>query len=465
MTREEIRLYADQAMALQPDRRVLISDFISNAKYPLRRPWKSAISFLSRRTVSASKKGDLPMEQRFHANPSWPVRFLATGMILTVAFLPPACKSEKEASAPPPHVVTVMDIVQRDVPVAFEYVAQTQSSHLVNIQARVSGFLDKRLYTEGAVVKEGQILFQMDAKPFQVQLDQAKAALAKQEAALETARLNLERTKPLTEQNALSQKDLDDATGQYQSAAAATEQAKAQVESAKLNLSYTTITSPVSGVSSSAHQTDGTYINPQNSLLTTVAVLSPIWVNFSISENEMYKYRGQQAKGLLRAPKYEEHEVQIILVDGSVYPYTGRMTFAEPSYNAQTGTFLIRATFDNPEGVLRPNQYVRARLKGSVRPNAILVPQRAVQQGSRGHFVWVVDKESKVEVRPVVVGDWQGDDWFIDEGLRSGEQVVVDGALTLRPGVAVSTKPYDIGQASGAAGGTSSKPHTAKGGK
>jgi len=172
-----------------------------------------------------------------------------------MAFLSPACESKKEASAPPPPpVVTVMEIVQKDVPVAFEYVAQTQSSHLVNIQARVSGFLDKRSYAEGSVVKEGQILFQMDPKPFQVQLAQAEAALAKQEAALETARLNLERTKPLTEQNALSQKDLDDATGQYQSAAAATEQAKAQVESAKLNLSYTTITSPVTGVSSSAQR-------------------------------------------------------------------------------------------------------------------------------------------------------------------------------------------------------------------
>jgi len=358
-----------------------------------------------------------------------------------------------------------MEIVQRDVPVSFEFVAQTQSSHLVNIQARVSGFLDKRMYIEGTLVKEGQVLFQMDAKPFQVQLEQAKAALTKQEAALETARLNLDRTKPLAKQNALSQKDLDDAVGHYQSAAAAVEQAKAEVESAKLNLSYTTITSPVTGLSSFARQTDGTYINPQNSLLTTVSVLSPIWVNFSVSENEMYKYRGQQAKGLLRGPKHEEHEVEIILVDGSVYPYTGKLTFAEPSYNAQTGTFLIRAAFNNPEGVLRPNQYVRARLKGSVRPKAILVPQRAVQPGSKGHFVWVVDKESKVEGRPVVVGDWQGDDWFIDEGLRSGELVVVDGALTLRPGMTVSTRSPDAAIAPSAAGGISSKTDPSKSGK
>jgi membrane fusion protein (multidrug efflux system) len=396
---------------------------------------------------------------------SWYVQFLTTGIILAAAFLLPACRSEKKASAPPPPVVTVMEIVERDVPVSFEYVAQTQSSHLVNIQARVSGFLDKRMYTEGAVVKEGQVLFQMDAKPFQVQLDQAKAALARQEAALETARLNLERTKPLAELNALSQKDLDDAKGRYQSDAAAVEQAKAQVETAKLNLSYTTITSPVTGVSSSAMQTDGTYISVQNSLLTTVAVLSPMWVNFSISENEMQNYRNQIAKGLLRSPGAERYTVEVILADGSVYPYTGQITFAEPSYNAQTGTFLIRASVKNPEGVLRPNQFVRARLKGAVRPKAILVPQRSVQQGSRGHFVWIISKENKVEQRPVTVGTWYGDEWFISEGLKPGERVVVDGALTLRPGMPVSTKPYEVGQGSGESGSISPKAAETKRGK
>lgn len=391
------------------------------------------------------------MNQSGQTGPSRHVRFLTIGIIATAVFLFTGCKSEKQVLAPPPPVVTVIEVTQKDMPVAFEYVAQTQSSHLVNIQARVSGFLDKRMYTEGAVVKEGQVLFQMDPKPFQVQLDQARAALTRQEAAFETARLNLARTKPLTEQNALSQKDLDDATGQYQSTAAAVEQAKAQVEAARLNLSYTTITAPVTGVSSSARQTDGTYISFQNSLLTTVAVLSPMWVNFSLSENDMQKYRDQIAKGLLCPPKNDDYEVEIILVDGSVYPYRGKLTFAEPSYNAQTGTFLIRASVKNPEGVLHPNQYVRARLKGAIRPKSILVPQRAVQQGSRGNFVWVVGKESKVEQRPVTVGTWQGNDWFIFEGLRGGEQVVVDGGLTLRPGTVVSTKMSGPGQPSTAA--------------
>ncbi len=386
------------------------------------------------------------MMPELQSEPSWISRLaMSVGMVLLALSLH-GCAQEKEAQAPSSTVpvVSVLEIIPRDVPVDFEYVARTQSSHLVNIHARVSGFLDRRVYTEGAPVKEGQALFKMDPKPFQVQLTQAEAALAKQKAAFETARQNLARTKPLTEQNALSQKDLDDATGQFQSTAASVEQAKAQVEAARLDLSYTTISSPVTGISSSAVQADGTYISPQNSLLTTVAVLSPMWVNFNLSENEMQKFRDQVAQGLLLTPKSMEYEVEIVLVDGSVFPHTGRMTFAEPSYDPQTGTFLVRISVPNPQSVLRPNQYVRARLKGAVRPKAILVPQRAVQQGAKGHFVWTIGADGKAGQRPVVVGDWHEDDWFISEGLQSGERIAVDGTLMLQPGMAVSVKP--VGQ-------------------
>ena len=369
--------------------------------------------------------------------------FVAAVIVAALALQVFACGKDKQAAPSSSTTVTAMDIVQKDVPVVFEYVALTQSSHQVNIQARVSGFLDKRLYTEGGIVKRGQVLFQMDPKPFQVQLDQAQAALAKQQAALETARLNLARTKPLAEQKALSQKDLDDATGQYQSTAASVDQAKAQMETAKLNLSYTTISSPIDGISGAALQTDGTYINPQNSLLTTVAALSPIWVNFSLSENEIQNFRTQVKNGLLLAPKANRFVVEVVLVDGSVHPYTGHMTFAEPSYNPETGTFSIRASVENPEGSLRPNQYVRARLKGAIRPHAVLVPQRAVQRDSKGHFVWVVGRDNKAEKRPVTVGEWQGDNWFISEGLKNGERIVVDGGLTLHSGSPVTVKPYE----------------------
>lgn len=372
------------------------------------------------------------------------------------------CKKEQAVAPTQPPVVSVMEVIQKDVPVAFEYVAQTQSSHLVNIQARVSGFLDKRVYTEGEIVKEGQVLFLMDPKPFQAQLNQAKAALSIQKATLETARSNLARTKPLAEQNALSQKDLDDATGQFESAAASVEQSSAQVDTAQLNLSYTTITSPVAGVTSAAQQTDGTYIGTQNSLLTTVAVLSPMWVNFSISENEMQNFRNQANKGLIRKPKNDSYIVEVVLVDGSIYPHTGRITFAEPSYNSQTGTFLIRASVDNPKGMLRPNQYVRARLIGAIRPNAILLPQAAIQQGPKGHFVWVVGEDGRVDLRPVVVGEWHENDWFIFEGLHAGEKVVIEGTLSLRPDMPVTVKPN---MRESATAGTETKADTAKGGK
>lgn len=368
-----------------------------------------------------------------------------TRAILIVAALAAALaacgRKDTAPAAKPPIDVTVITVAPRDVPAVFEYVAQTQSSRQVNIQARVSGFLDQRVYTEGSIVKEGQVLFLMDKKPFQAQVDAAQAQLSKAQAALDVAKANLARVKPLAEAEALSQKDLDDANGNFQSAAASVDGAKAQLESAQLNLSYCTIAAPVTGISGAAAQADGTYLNQANSQLTTVAVLAPMWVNFSLSENELASLRDQLQKGQLRRADNNSYVVEIVLVDGQVFPYTGRITFTDPAFNAQTGTFLIRASVANPDGVLRPNQYVRVRVKGATRPDAILVPQRAVLQGSKGHFVWVADKDGKAETRPVTVGDWSGDEWVVTEGLRAGDRVVIDGGLKLAPGAALNPKP------------------------
>jgi len=370
-------------------------------------------------------------------------RFRALALLAT-ALVAAAC--DRGPPKPPPQAppdVTVMNVAPRDVAVTPVYVAQTQSSQAVNIQARVSGFLDKRLYTEGSVVKSGQVLFQMDAKPFQAQVDAAKAAMQRNQAAEQVAKANLARTKPLAQQNALSQKDLDDAQGQYEQSAAAVEQSKAQLEEAQLNLSYTTIRSPVTGVASYAQVADGTYLSPANSQLTTVSVLSPMWINFSVSENELERVRDDVRKGRLRLPDGGRFIVEVEMVDGTTFPNTGRITFADPSFNPQTGTFLLRATVDNPSGLLRPSQYVRVRLQGAVRPNAFVVPQRAVQQGAKGHFVWVVDKQARAQVRPIVVGDWYGGDgWIVTDGLSAGDAVVVDGGPRLAQGMAVSAKPY-----------------------
>ena len=374
---------------------------------------------------------------------------LACASLLCAALA--GCGKEAPKLPPAPLEVTTITIEPRDVPVTAEYIAQTQSSQAVNIQARVSGFLDKRVYTEGAVVKAGQVLFRMDPKPFQAQVDAAAAAMQRNQASLEVATANLKRTEPLAQQNALSQKDLDDAKGQYEQAGAAVAQSKAQLDSAKLDRSYTIITSPVDGVTSYAAVAEGSYVSPQNSQLTTVSVLSPMWVNFSLSENEIQRIEGEIKAGRLRLPPDREMVVEIEQGDGSLFPFQGRITFADPSYNAQTGTFLIRATVNNPKGTLRPNQYVRARLKGAVRPAAILVPQRAVQQGGKGHFVWVVSKEGKAELRPVVVGDWLQESWFVSEGLHAGDRLVVDGAQRLTHGATVTVMPRAAQPAASAA--------------
>jgi membrane fusion protein, multidrug efflux system len=380
------------------------------------------------------------MRQAQSASPRSVLALLA--IAAPVVWLAGCGKEAPKTAEKAPVGVTIMTVERKDVPVTAIYVAQTQSSQAVNIQSRVSGFLDKRMYIEGSVVKTGQVLFQMDQKPFQAQVDGQAAALQRQQAAMQVAKANLDRTKPLAAQNALSQKDLDDATGQFEQTSAAVEQAKAQLEEAKLNLSYTTIRSPVDGVSSYAALADGTYLSPQNSQLTTVSVLTPMWINFSVSENEMERIRNDVKNGQLKLPDGGRFVVEVEMVDGNLFPYTGLITFADPSYNPTTGTFLLRATVNNPAGVLRPNQYVRVRLKGAIRPNAIMIPQRAVQQGAKGHFVWVVNKDNQAEPRPVVVGEWKGEDWLISEGLDSGEKVVVDGGIRLTQGAAVKASPF-----------------------
>jgi membrane fusion protein (multidrug efflux system) len=360
----------------------------------------------------------------------------AQGAWLRIAFASAAlvllAACHKEAAELPRQAieVTVMTVAQRDTPVDFEFTAQTESSREVEIRARVDGFLDKRVYTEGQPVRAGQTLFLMDPKPFEAALQSARGQLAQQEARLTVAKANLARVLPLVAQNALSQKDRDDAIGNDKEAEAAVIAAKGQVRTAELNLGYTTIKSPLAGLSSFAKQQDGSYVTAAaTGLLTTVYQLDPMWVNFSVSENELLAYRDQIEKKQLRFPADDNFEVTVVLADGTVFPSRGHINFANPAFSTQTGTFLVRASFANPQGSLRPGQFVRAQVSGAIRPNAILVPQRAVLQGSKSHFVWVVDNDSKGHQRVVEVGSWHGDDWFITDGLKPGERIVVDGAI------------------------------------
>jgi membrane fusion protein (multidrug efflux system) len=373
-------------------------------------------------------------------------------VLLGVVLLLGGCGKTQTPPAPPAAQVSVLSVEAKDAPVTFEFVGVTASSQQVEVRARVDGFLDERLYIEGGIVKQGDIMFRMDAKPFQAELEAAKAALAQQQARLWTAQANLKRVKPLAKANAVSQKELDDAQGTVNAAAAAVEMARADVQTAQLNLGYTTIEAPVTGVSSFARIQDGAYVNAQSGLLTYVAQIDPMWVDFSISEDEMLSLRRQMAEGSLRSPGEEKLDVEIVMADGSGYPQTGRIFFRDANYSTETGTFLVRATFPNQDGTLRPGQFVRVRVKGAIRPDAILVPQQAVLQGAQGFFVWIVDAESKAQIRPVQVGDWQGDNWFITKGLSAGDRVITEGLMRLAKGVPVKIVDKGAGAAAGKPG-------------
>nr|WP_244158767.1 efflux RND transporter periplasmic adaptor subunit [Azotobacter beijerinckii] len=364
------------------------------------------------------------------------------------------CDEKPAAPTRPPIEVTAMTLAARDTPVTLEFVAQTESSREVEIRARVAGFLDKRLYKEGDLVKVGQVLFQMDRKPFEAALQSAQGQLAQQQALLEMARADLVRVRPLVKIGALSKKSLDDAIGNERQAQAAVLSAEGLVRTAQINLGYTTITSPLTGVSSFAKQQDGSYVTPgEAGLLTYVSQVDPMYVNFSLSENEMLKYRNEIATNQLRFPPNNAFEVEVVLADGSVVPDRGRLSFADFAFSETTGTFLIRAELANSKGLLRPGQFVRAHVKGAIRPKAVLVPQRAVLQGPRSHYVWVIDNDGKPEQRVVEMGDWHGDDWFVSQGLRLGERIVVDGAIRVAPGAQL--KIVEASPAAESAGDTS----------
>jgi len=371
---------------------------------------------------------------------------------VVVAALVAGCS--KEAPPPPPRPapeVTVITVQPQTIPLASSFVAQTESSRQVDIVARVSGFLDKIAYKEGELVRDGQLLFQLDAKPFQAQLEAARGELQAQQARFKTAEATLARVKPLALQNALSQSDLDRAQGEYDASKAAVFSASAKVTEAELNLGYATIRSPVTGLASRALQREGAYLNAQGpeAKLTYVAAIDPIWVTFSVSQNQIAKRREQIAKSQVIEPKNQQYEVELVLSDGVRYPHTGRISFADPSFSQDTGSFMVRGVLPNPKMELRPGMFVTAFLKGALRPDAIVVPQLAVQQGSNGHLVYVVNQEGNAEVRPVVVGDYVGDkDIVVATGLHKGDRVVVDGVLKVVPG-----RPVKIADAGAAAAG------------
>jgi membrane fusion protein (multidrug efflux system) len=345
----------------------------------------------------------------------------------------------------PPSEVTVLTVAPQALPVSFEYVGQTIGSREVEVRARVTGILLKRNFIEGAAVKKGQSLYNIDPAPFEAVVARAEADVAAAEARLDQAARNAARMRPLYAEKAVSQKEFDDAVSAEAIGLADTKSAKARLAEARLNLGYTKVESPLSGLASRSARSEGTLVSGPEVLLTTVVQIDPIWVQFGIPDNEQGRLRKEVEGGRLKLPGNGSFEVAIQLADGTDFPRTGRLNFYDVRITPNTGTQDARAELPNPEGALRPGQFVRVILKGATRPNAVKVPQRAVLEGPQGKFVYVVNDKSQAEARPIEAGEWAGDSWIITSGLKAGERVILDGVMKLGPGapvkVADATKP------------------------
>ena len=343
----------------------------------------------------------------------------------------------------PPSEVNVTTVQTQTLPVTLEYTGQTAGSREVEVRARVTGILLKRNFVEGGPVKQGQSLFTIDPAQFEAAAARAEADVAAAEARLDQAQRNAARLKPLYAEKAVSQKEYDDAVSGEAIGAADLKAVRARLVEARLNLSYTKVEAPVSGVAGRALPSEGTLVSGPNVLLTTVTQVNPIWVNFGIPDNEQARLRKDAEAGRLSLPK--NFEVELRLGDGSAYPKKGKLSFEDVRISLTTGTREARAEVPNPDGSLRPGQFVRVVLHGASRPNAVTVPQRAVLEGPQGKFVYVVDDKSTAQPRPVQAGDWVGDRWVITEGLKGGELVIVDGLMKLGPGapVKVAEKPAE----------------------
>ncbi|MBI3593706.1 MAG: efflux RND transporter periplasmic adaptor subunit [Nitrospirae bacterium] len=349
--------------------------------------------------------------------------------------------SQQARSAAPPQLpeVAIVTLSARDLPATFEYVGQIAGVREVEVRPRVSGILEHWNYREGSTVQAGQKLFEIDSAPFAAALAKADADLASSQATLFQASRNAGRLKPLWEAKAVSQKDYDDAISSEQIASANLKSAEAAVTEAKLNLSYTHVEAPISGITSRALKSEGSLVEAQQTLLTTISQINPINVIFSFTEAEHLKFTRAVSEGRLKLPKGGKFDVTLKLADGSEYSGSGKVDFTDVRVNPSTGTIEARAVVSNPKHILRPGQFARVKLSGGVRPGAIAIPQRSVIEGPNTKMVMTVNEKGIVEPRPVQVGDWTGEEWVITGGLNPGDKVIVDGLFKAPPGSPVKT--------------------------
>ena len=359
---------------------------------------------------------------------------LATGLVIGTS----SCKQNAAPPPPQPPSVEVLTVVTRDVPLQREWIGVLDGDVNATIRPQVTGYMVSQNYREGEFVKKGQVLFEIDPRTFQTTVEQAKAARSQQQANHATAAANLARIKPLAEKNAVSRKDLDDAIGSELSARAALDQANASLETAKLNLEFTKITSPINGIAGIAKAQIGDLLSPSaQTELTTVSRLNPIKVYISLSEQEYLRHVQQVASPGARA---ESVPLELILADGSVYPEKGHFILLDRQVDVTTGTFRLGAVFPNPNNLLRPGLFGKVRATVELKKGAILVPQRAVTEIQGRYLVAVVTSDNKIDLRQVVPGERIASDWIINDGLKSGEVIVVEGTQKVRPGSPVVPK-------------------------
>ena len=363
-------------------------------------------------------------------------------MFLAAAFSSAGCQEEKKAAAPPPPPeVQVADVMQKDVPVYQEWVASIDGIVNATILAQVQGYLIKQNYKEGDFVKKGALLFEIDPRPFQAAVDDARAGMAKQQAVLQTAQANLKRILPLAAANAVSQRDKDNAIGSVQSAEAQVLSAQAQVRKAELDLGFTKIASPIDGIAGAAKAQMGDLVGtPQARVLTTVSTVNPIKAYVPLSEREYLKAVERSQQGA--KADAEKTAFDLILADGSTWPEKGTFSFADRQVEAQTGTIRVAILFPNPGNLLRPGQFAKVRALMKTEKGAILVPQRAVGELQGSYQVAVVEADNTVRIRGVTVGERVGNLWVIREGLKPGERVVAEGTQKVGNGVKVTPKPF-----------------------
>jgi membrane fusion protein, multidrug efflux system len=350
-----------------------------------------------------------------------------------------AC-SKKEAPPPPPPEVQVAAVVQKDVPIYIELVGATLGSEDIEIRARVEGYLVSVNFTEGSFVKKGQLLYKIDPQPLEAALAQAQANLETARAGLDKTNNDVNRYKPLAEQKAVSQQELDNALSAQQAAQFQVTAYGAQVDKAKLDLAYTTITSPLDGIIGTTQRKVGALVGRgENTLLNTISQVNPILFRCAIAEAE-YLRLARDAAAKNRSLE-KQYGVELILADGTVFNHKGRLDAIERAVDPTTGTLTGQFSFPNPERILRPSQYGRARFVTDVKQDALLVPQRAVQETQGLYSVMVVKPDATVEQRMVKAGERVGNLWILDSGVKPGEKVIVEGIQRVKPGMKVSATP------------------------